>query len=264
MNEYYIPIDRKLMKRDAKAAMRAHRPSVYLVAIVYLAITLVLDWLSRKLQFPGVSTQMLMSAMNDPEAIQRIYVTVAENRSAFGSLLSVAISIMDLMLAGGFTFFCLCVARRLEAGFGSLFEMFGWFFRFLWLNILIAIFTFLWSLLLIVPGIIAAYRYSMAIYIFFDDPEKGALDCIRESKAMTNGYKGKLFVLDLSFIGWHLLSIIPFVSIYTAPYYGVTKANFYRTLRGEFYGQQQAQQGPWGGSGGYGGNPYGGSGWGQQ
>ena len=105
MNEYYIPNDRKQMKRDAKAAMRAHRPSVYLVAIVYLAITLVLDWLSRKLQFPGVSTQMLVSAMNDPEAIQRIYVTVAENRSAFGSLLSVAISIMDLMLAGGFTFF---------------------------------------------------------------------------------------------------------------------------------------------------------------
>ena len=260
----FIPIDRKQMKMDAKAAMRAHRPSVYLVAIVFLLITLLLDWLSRKLEFPGVSREMLASAMNDPEAIQRIYLTVAQNRSTFGSILSLAISIMDIIISGGFTYFCLCVARRLEAGFGTLFEMFSWFFRFLWLNILMAIFIFLWSLLLVVPGIIAAYRYSMAMYIFFDDPEKGALECIRESKAMTYGYKGKLFVLDLSFIGWAILSIIPLVSIYTTPYMSTTKANYYRALRGEFYNAQQQQQpqNPWGGngSGGYGG----GSGWGQQ
>ena len=253
----YIPIDRKQMKMDAKAAMRAHRPSVYLVAIVFLLITLLLDWLSRKLEFPGVSREMLASAMNDPEAFQRIYLTIAQNRSTFGSILSLAISIMDIIISGGFTYFCLCVARRLEAGFSTLFEMFSWFFRFLWLNILMAIFIFLWSLLLVVPGIIAAYRYSMAMYIFFDDPEKGALECIRESKAMTYGYKGKLFVLDLSFIGWAILSIIPLVSIYTTPYMSTTKANYYRALRGEFYAQQQQQQNPWGTDGG----GYGGSGW---
>jgi uncharacterized membrane protein len=100
----------------------------------------------------------------------------------------------------------------------------------------------------------------MAMYIFFDDPEKGALECIRESKAMTCGYKGKLFVLDLSFIGWAILSIIPLVSIYTTPYMSTTKANYYRALRGEFYAQQQ--QNPWGTDGG--GNYGGGSGWGQQ
>ena len=128
-------------------------------------------------------------------------------------------------------------------------------------KILMGIFIFLWSLLLVIPGIIAAYRYSMAMYLFFDDPEKGALECIRESKAMTYGYKGKLFVLDLSFIGWLILSIIPLVSIYTTPYMSTTKANYYRALRGEFYAQQQQQQNPWGTDGsGYGG----GSGWGQQ
>jgi uncharacterized membrane protein len=260
MNEY-IPIDRKLLKRDAKAAMRAHRPSVYGVAIVFLLITMLLSWLSRKLEFPGVSTRMLTEAMGDPEAVRRIYVTVAENRSTFGTILSVVISIMDIMIGGGFTFFCLGVARRIEAGYGSLFEMFAWFIRYLWLNILMGIFIFLWSLLLVIPGIIAAYRYSMAQYIFFDDPEKGALQCIRESKAMTRGYKGKLFVLDLSFIGWAILSIIPFVSIYTTPYMSVTKANYYRVLRGEFYAQQQQQQNPYGG---YNGGGYNGGGWGQQ
>ena len=152
----YISIDRKQMKRDAKDAMRAHRPSVYLVAIVYLVISLLLGWLSRKLEYPGLSKEMLASAMNDPDAIQRIMITIAQNRSTFGSILNVVIKIMDLMISGGFTFFCLSVARRLEAGFGTLFEMFGWFFRYLWLSILMAVFIFLWSLLLIIPGIIAA------------------------------------------------------------------------------------------------------------
>ena len=85
----------------------------------------------------------------------------------------------------------------------------------------------------------------MAVFIFCDDPEKGALNCIRESKAMTRGYKGQLFVLDLSFIGWSILSMIPFVGIYTEPYMTTTKANFYRALRGEFNVQQQQQ--PYGG-----------------
>ena len=235
----FIPIDRRQMKLDAKAAMRAHRPSVYLVAIVFLLITLLLDWLTRKLEFPGVDARELWTAYGDPEAIRRIYITVSENHSAFGAFLSTVIRIMDVMLAGGFTFFCLNVARRLEAGFGTLFDMFGWFFRFLWLNILMAIFIFLWSLLLVVPGIIAAYRYSMAMYIFFDDPDKGALRCIRESKEMTRGYKGQLFVLDLSFLGWYLLCIIPFVGIYVQPYTEVTKANYYRALSGRYAQQQQ-------------------------
>ena len=79
----------------------------------------------------------------------------------------------------------------------------------------------------------------MAVFIFCDDPEKGALECIRESKEMTRGYKGQLFVLDLSFILWHILCIIPFVSIYVEPYVTTTKANFYRALRGEFNQPQQ-------------------------
>ena len=102
--------------------------------------------------------------------------------------------------------------------------------------------VFLWSLLLVIPGIIAAYRYSMAVYIMLDDPSKSPMQCIRESKEMTRGYKGQLFVLDLSFIGWAILSIIPFVAIYTEPYIATTKANFYRALRGEFNVQQQQQQ----------------------
>lgn len=240
MNGYTI--DRKWMKRDAKEAMRVHKPSVYLISFVFILIGLVLNWLGRKLEFPGLTTQEIMELINDPGSLQGFAISMAKETSAIARILSFAIDIMEIILAGGFALACLNVARRLEAGVGTLFEMFGWFFRFLWLNILMGIFIFLWSLLLIIPGIIAAYRYSMAAFIFFDDPEKGALQCIRESKEMTRGYKGQLFVLDLSFIGWAILSIIPFVAIYTEPYIATTKANFYRALRGEFNVQQQQQQ----------------------
>ena len=67
----------------------------------------------------------------------------------------------------------------------------------------------LWSLLLVVPGVIAAYRYSQAFYILADDPRKSPHQCIEESKQMTMGNKMALFLLDLSFIGWIILAQIP-------------------------------------------------------
>ena len=251
-------IDRRQMKLDAKAAMREHRPSVYGVAFVYLLILLVLEALTTRMQMPNVTMEDINALYSGNQAaFRQFFIETAQSRSGVGSLLSLAIRIMTGFLTGGFLLFCLNVARRETAGMGTLFDLFGYFFRFLWLEILMGIFIFLWSLLLVIPGIIAAYRYSMAMYLFFDDPEKGALECIRESKAMTYGYKGKLFVLDLSFIGWAILSIIPLVSIYTTPYMSTTKANYYRALRGEFYAQQQQQQNPWGTDGsGYGGGSW--------
>lgn len=226
-------IDRRAMKLDARDAMRTHRPSVYLVAFVFLAITFVLETLSTKLQFPGLKMEEIIRYAYDEDMAMQLWAA-ASGRSGVSRLLDLAIAIMTGLLGGGFSLFCLCVSQRREAGVGTLFDLFGWFFRFLWLEIVMGFFIFLWSLLLVIPGIVAAYRYSMAPFIFFEDPEKGALQCIRESKAMTMGFKGQLFVLDLSFIGWALLSVIPLVSIFTTPYIGVTKANYYRVLSGQY------------------------------
>ena len=238
MNEFGI--DRRALKLDAREAMRAHKPSVYLVTFVFLLIVLVLDTLSSKLQFPGLKMSEILKYSYDEDQVMRLWQAAA-NRSGTSRLLDFAIAVMAGMLSGGFSLFCLYVSQRREAGFGTLFDLFGYFFRFLWLEILTGIFIFLWSLLLVIPGIIAAYRYSMARFIFFEHPEKGAMQCIRESKEMTQGYKGQLFVLDLSFIGWALLSVIPLVSIFTTPYIGITKANSYRALSGQMYGRSQQQ-----------------------
>lgn len=243
-----IQFDRKQLKLDARAAMREHRPSIYPVTLVFLVVTLILEILATRIQYPGLDLREIVLLNYDEDMMERAIRLSMQNRSAAGSFLNFAIDLMSLFLSGGFLLFCLNTARREEAGFGTLFELFNYFFRFLWLEILTGLFIFLWSLLLVIPGIIAAYRYSMALFIFFDDPEKGALQCIRESKEMTRGYKGRLFVMDLSFIGWILLSVIPLVSIFTVPYISVTHANCYRLLSGQTSARQpQSPSGetPW-------------------
>lgn len=76
------------------------------------------------------------------------------------------------------------------------------------LGLLMSIFIFLWSLLLIVPGIIMSYAYSMAFYIKADHPEYDWRRCLEESKTLTYGHKWDLFVLDLSFIGWAIVGAL--------------------------------------------------------
>jgi len=205
--------------------MRSTKPSILLIALVYVVIIYVLEVLNYKVMFPGISlfrvSEMLSHGILPPM-----------NTGAFVQLIQLAISLMSMMLGVGMTCVCLNVSRSRPASFGTLFDPFGMFFKFLWLNILMRIYIFLWTLLLVVPGIIAQYKYSMAVYILLDNPEYSASECIRLSKEMMNGKKLDLFVLDLSFIGWIILSIIPFVSLYVMPYMEITRANFYNFLSG--------------------------------
>lgn len=98
---------------------------------------------------------------------------------------------------------------------------------------LVGIYTFLWSLLFVIPGIVKAYSYSMSLYILAENKGKSARECIRESMIMTEGYKMDLFVLDLSFIGWALVTAITFglAGIWVVPYMQATKVNAYRFLK---------------------------------
>ena len=98
---------------------------------------------------------------------------------------------------------------------------------------LVGIFTFLWSLLFIIPGIIKALSYSMSMFILAENPGKPALECIKESTEMTEGHKMDLFVLGLSFFGWALLCSITLgiASIWVIPYMQTTYANAYQSLK---------------------------------
>ena len=219
-------IDRVQMKRNAREAMRGKNPSVYLVTFIFIIINYVLSNLNSAIQMGGMDYEEMMEAM-----MQGIVPEMPE-LSLWGSVILLAVSLMSFVIATGYRWYTLQVSRNIKAGIGEIFDGFGIFFKIIWLNIVMSFFVMLWCLLFIVPGIIAAYRYSMAFYILLDDPDKGAMQCIRESKDMTSGYKGQLFVLDLSFIGWNLLTIVPFVSIFVSPYTYITLANYYNYLSG--------------------------------
>lgn len=96
-----------------------------------------------------------------------------------------------------------------------------------------SVLTFLWTLLLIIPGIIKSYAYRMVPYILADNPQIGYKRAIELSNKMTSGEKFDMFVLDLSFIGWYLLGTLALVIgvIFVMPYENATKAQLYLVLR---------------------------------
>ncbi|WP_348920567.1 DUF975 family protein [Enterococcus rotai] len=105
------------------------------------------------------------------------------------------------------------------------------------ISLLTLVFVTLWSLLLIIPGIIKGYSYSQAYFVYYDGYEEtgvrpGFLDSITRSRKLMKGYKGQLFLLDLSFIGWHILAMLTLGIgyLWLTPYITATKAAFYENL----------------------------------
>ena len=109
-------------------------------------------------------------------------------------------------------------------------EKFG---RNIGLGFMQSIFIALWSLLLVVPGIIKAFAYSMSGYIAADHPELTWNECITESRKMMKGHKWQLFVLGLSFIPWFLLVGVTcgICAIWVVPYVETTIAAFYESIK---------------------------------
>lgn len=144
---------------------------------------------------------------------------------------------ISLVISGpmclGITKFSIELKRGQSPSIETIFSGFKSFATSFLLQLTMGIFIFLWSLLLIVPGIIASLRYSMAFYILNDNPELSAMEALNKSKEMMVGYKGKLFLLYLSFIGWGLLSILTLGIgfIWLIPYINITVANFYDELK---------------------------------
>lgn len=145
-------------------------------------------------------------------------------------------SVISLVIAGPLTLGIIScfikLVRKESFKFENIFDGFKNFTSAFILQILVTLFVFLWSLLLIVPGIIAAYRYSMAFYLLNDNPNLGAMEALELSKKIMMGNKWRLFCLHLSFIGWAILSILTcgIGFIWLTPYMTTAVTNFYESL----------------------------------
>ena len=134
----------------------------------------------------------------------------------------------------GICAYLVSVTRNKDAGFTKLFVGFNRFGDSCVTGILKTIYETLWSLLLVIPGIVKSYSYAMTMFIMQDHPELSGNAAITKSREMMDGHKFDLFLLDLSFIGWYLLGILTFgilIIFYVEPYHAATRANFYEQLR---------------------------------
>ncbi len=232
-------INRAQLKQRSAGLIRSARPSVILVALAYTALSFLMYLLSNRLMginFTQADMNRYMQLISEGNLDYALALLEDMVPPVSSTVIDILMQVLRSIVGAGFILFLLNTIRNTGACFGNLLDGFGFFFKIILLSILEYIFITLWSLLFIFPGFIAAYRYSMAIYLLVDDPSRSPLECIRLSKEMMKGHKWELFVLDLSFIGWDILAMLPVVGyavqIWTVPYISMTKALYYENLSG--------------------------------
>ena len=150
-------------------------------------------------------------------------------------LIGLVLFILALPLTWGFQTLFLGAVRGGEATAKDMFEGYNkeLFSRVLTTTLLYYVYVFLWSLLLLIPGCIKSYSYAMTPYILKDNPEMKNNAAIEESMRMMDGHKLELFLLDLSFIGWAILSILTCCIgfLWLIPYINMAHVNFYEDLK---------------------------------
>jgi uncharacterized membrane protein len=145
----------------------------------------------------------------------------------------IASIILQMAFVTGITIFSLSISRNQDARLEQLFSGFKKSGLVFTAALLMFVFVLLWSLLLVIPGIIAALSYSMTYYIIAEDNSVGAMEAIDRSKKMMDGYKWKYFRLLLRFFGLSLLCILTLGIgfLWLIPYFHVTNAKFYDDIK---------------------------------
>lgn len=143
--------------------------------------------------------------------------------------------LISCALGFGMTSYFLKISRNEPVTYNELFSKTNMFVSYLSISLLVGLFTFLWTLAFIIPGIIASLSYSMVFFVKLDNPDMGAMDVLRKSKQIMSGHKMDYFVLGLSFLGWVILGAFTLGILYLwlIPYMQVTYANFYNSIKDE-------------------------------
>lgn len=198
------------LKEKAKESLKGKWGESIKIYLIYLLISFVV----------GLVEGFILGLLN-----------VSEQTSA---LLTDATSlILSALFMLGMASFYLKIARNEEVTYKELFSKTNMFVATLLVMLLVYVFTFLWSLLFIIPGIIAAISYSQVYYIMLDNPELKTSEVVKMSKEMMKGHKMDYFLLTLSFLGWGILCLLTFGIgfLWLIPYMNVTTVNFYDSIR---------------------------------
>ena len=162
--------------------------------------------------------ELLSGAQVSPKAMTALYaglllvlnlVCAFTGEGILSTFVSILTSLLSVLLGAGFAMYCMAIRRGERAEYLTLFDGFSFVGKLIALTIVTYAFIWLWSMLFIIPGIIAAYRYRFAPYNLYENPGISVMEALEMSKRQTMGYKGQIFALDLSYIGWTLLASLP-------------------------------------------------------
>lgn len=257
------------LKRNARNQIDHSYPggigTVLRGALLYLLLT---NWVSllislvRDNPLEALYNQLLdAAATGSPAAVSGVFQaapTLLQSPSAKITLfLSILVLLYTLVLEYGYSSYALALYRGGQPGSGELFSRFYMGGKVILLSLVIFAATYLWSLLFLIPGVIAWYRYRMSRYVLLDHPEMGVLTAWNHSKQMMQGHKSQLFLVDLSFLLWivaayaatsmayylllsvglpdtpaYLLSEVVFTAfyVYLTPYMELTVVGFYHMI----------------------------------
>ena len=203
------------MKLSAKVQLKGHwGAAVLIMFITWLAIA-------------GVPTIMLL--------LEKVIFNVDLDAEIYDRVSNIVSFVLAGPLSYGASRFYMNLYHGREAGVADLFTGCNRFGRCFLASLAMGILTFLWALLLIIPGIIAAISYSQTYYLLNDYETLSFMDAITLSKLMMRDYKLEYFLLCLTFIGWWLLVVVTLgiAIIVVGPYLNATFANFYMGLKEE-------------------------------
>ncbi len=193
-------------RAEARATLKGNWTSSMVFALIYLVIAVI---------------------------VNLVFTLPAGDNTVLTQVLTFVSYLLLLPIAYGFVVAFLGQARKREIQLGDLFAHFN---GRIWITMILKnVYIFLWTLLLIIPGIIKEYSYAMTEYVLADNPELSGNAAIEKSMEMMQGNKWRLFLLDLSFIGWMILSILTLgiAMFWVLPYMIQTHAAFYETLKAE-------------------------------
>ena len=225
-----MELNRATIKAQAKELIKGR---VFILFLIIFVVNLLMNGISYITSSVSTLPQVLQNGVENfsPDTFQQTTTTSFN----FVGFLGLVLAPLTIALSGLF----LNVVRGAQYDLGGEFTYVfkntfdsNYVQKFL-LKLLVGIFTGLWSLLFIIPGVIYHYKTYFVDYIMADNPNMEWKETIQLSKKITNGHKGELFMLDLSFILWDILTVITagIAGIYVLPYVETTKALYYENFK---------------------------------
>ena len=234
-------------RREAREALRGKWPIAILVGLVAALLGgAAFDGPEFKINYSGGALDANLQYAGQTiyswgEGITPGLRALLAGGAVYLILLAIVVGVLYFILGSvvevGYARFNLNLTAGEEPSFETLFSYFPHWKTIALAQLLQTVYIFLWSLLLVIPGVVASYSYAMTGYILAEHPDMAPSEALKASKAMMEGNRWRLFCLQFSFIGWSILCALTFGlgNLALQPYREAADAAFYRELTGTGY-----------------------------